>query len=129
MLEAEQQKIKLDKFVADGAEDWDIKNAVRKRLTQPNLSQQPSHDVLDGMYAETHARGIRQDGDRHRDPARRGRAGPQATHSAWSGFLPTAVCRRDVPRPNQQVSAEQDSETAKDEEVLKAKEVLEEVSV
>ena len=29
MLEAEQQKIKLDKFVADGAEDWDIKNAVR----------------------------------------------------------------------------------------------------
>ncbi|KIP11705.1 hypothetical protein PHLGIDRAFT_437851 [Phlebiopsis gigantea 11061_1 CR5-6] len=29
ILEAEQQKIKLDKFVADGAEDWDIKNAKR----------------------------------------------------------------------------------------------------
>lgn len=28
VVEAEQQKIKLDKFVADGAENWDIKNAV-----------------------------------------------------------------------------------------------------
>jgi tubulin-specific chaperone A len=27
--EAEDQKRKLDKFVDDGAEDWDIKNAVR----------------------------------------------------------------------------------------------------
>lgn len=26
--EAEDQKLKLDKFVADGAEEWDIKNAV-----------------------------------------------------------------------------------------------------
>ena len=29
ILEEEQQKIKLDKFVADNAEEWDIKNAVR----------------------------------------------------------------------------------------------------
>ena len=29
VLEEEQQKIKLDKFIADNAEDWDIKNAVR----------------------------------------------------------------------------------------------------
>lgn len=29
VLEEEQQKIKVDKFVADGAEDWDIKNGVR----------------------------------------------------------------------------------------------------
>ena len=29
ILEQEQQKIKLDKLVADGAEEWDIKNAVR----------------------------------------------------------------------------------------------------
>ena len=28
ILEEEQQKIKVDKFVADGAEDWDIKNGV-----------------------------------------------------------------------------------------------------
>ena len=28
VLEEEQQKIKLDKFIADGAEEWDIKNAV-----------------------------------------------------------------------------------------------------
>jgi len=27
--EAEDQKIKLDKFVAEGAEDWDIKNATK----------------------------------------------------------------------------------------------------
>lgn len=27
--EAEAQKRKLDKFIADKAEDWDIKNAVR----------------------------------------------------------------------------------------------------
>ena len=26
--EAEDQQRKLDKFVADGAEEWDIKNAV-----------------------------------------------------------------------------------------------------
>lgn len=32
ILEEEQQKIKLDKFVANGAEDWDIKNAVRATL-------------------------------------------------------------------------------------------------
>ena len=28
MLEEEQQKLKLDKFIANNAEDWDIKNAV-----------------------------------------------------------------------------------------------------
>ena len=27
--EEEQQKVKLDKFIADNAEEWDIKNAVR----------------------------------------------------------------------------------------------------
>jgi tubulin-specific chaperone A len=27
--EAEEQQKKLDKFIADGAEDWDIKNGVR----------------------------------------------------------------------------------------------------
>ena len=34
ILEEEQQKIKLDKFVANKAEDWDIKNAVRVLLLQ-----------------------------------------------------------------------------------------------
>lgn len=29
VLEEEQQKIKLDKFIAENAEDWDIKNARR----------------------------------------------------------------------------------------------------
>ncbi|KAI0815356.1 tubulin binding cofactor A-domain-containing protein [Irpex lacteus] len=33
VLEEEQQKIKLDKFIADGAEEWDIKNA-RKMLEE-----------------------------------------------------------------------------------------------
>lgn len=28
VVEEEQQQIKLDKFVANGAEEWDIKNAV-----------------------------------------------------------------------------------------------------
>jgi hypothetical protein len=30
--EAEQQQAKLDKFVAAGAESWDINNAVRSAL-------------------------------------------------------------------------------------------------
>jgi hypothetical protein len=31
--EAEVQKRKLDKFIADGAEDWDINNGVRFTIT------------------------------------------------------------------------------------------------
>ena len=30
ILEEEQQKIKLDKFIAENAEEWDVKNAVRE---------------------------------------------------------------------------------------------------
>ena len=39
VLEEEQQKIKLDKFVADGAEDWDIKNAVCARLNSDGFTK------------------------------------------------------------------------------------------
>lgn len=31
--EADDQKRKLDKFIADGAEDWDINNGVRSTIT------------------------------------------------------------------------------------------------
>lgn len=33
-----QQKLKVDKFVADGAEEWDIKNGVRRAITLLYLS-------------------------------------------------------------------------------------------
>ncbi|GJE86283.1 tubulin binding cofactor A [Phanerochaete sordida] len=83
VLEEEQQKIKLDKFIADNAEDWDIKNA-RRMLEE-------SHKMID-------------------DTAKR---------------LGDAV--QDLRQLL--VAAEKDPSLTDEEDVLKAKEVLEEVSV
>ncbi|KAI0348160.1 tubulin binding cofactor A [Trametopsis cervina] len=41
VVEEEQQKIKLDKFIANGAEEWDIKNA-RKMLEESGKMIQDS---------------------------------------------------------------------------------------
>lgn len=49
--ENQDQKIKLDKFIANNAEEWDIKNGVRSLLT--NLPLYPTFRILRGpRYAD-----------------------------------------------------------------------------
>ncbi|CAL1694220.1 unnamed protein product [Somion occarium] len=81
--EEEQLKRKLDKFIADGAEDWDIKN-TRNMMEESNKLVKDTSKRLGGAVQDL----------------------------------------REL-----LVGTEKDPELASDEEVLKAKEVLEEVSV
>jgi len=52
--EAEDQKRKLDKFVDDGAEDWDIKNATRM-MEESNRMIKDSADRLSNAVEDLSA--------------------------------------------------------------------------
>ncbi len=48
--ECEAQKLKVDKFVADGAEDWDIRNGVRRNGSRQSRSA--DHNMFQKNAAE-----------------------------------------------------------------------------
>ena len=51
VLEEEQQKLKLDKFVADGAEEWDIKNAVSNLSNSISCLGRREGSLSDRIYS------------------------------------------------------------------------------
>ncbi|TDL28137.1 tubulin binding cofactor A [Rickenella mellea] len=63
------QKLKVDKFVADGAEDWDIKNG-RKMLEESEKMITDSSDRLGKAVADLRGllTGVRQDPQYAADP-------------------------------------------------------------
>ncbi|KAF7793476.1 hypothetical protein EIP86_004588 [Pleurotus ostreatoroseus] len=119
ILEEEQQKIKLDKFVAENAEDWDIKNAVRDY----------SYGVL------CYRRMLEESGRMITTTASKLGDAVQDLRQLMVRRSPPPLdpLSRDVPRADAlrvlKLAAEQDPSLAGDAEVLKAQEVLEEVSI
>lgn len=118
--EEEDLQRKLDKHIAENAEDWDIKNTVRGCSDVPQLP---------ALTFVKQRRMLEESGKMITDSAERLGAVVQDLRDLLVRAMWTREWRNAVADIHVQLSAEKDPALADNEEVLKAKETLEEVSL